>query len=149
MYATPEAVEAMLADPDTMIQTLKALKEERQLRELAESTIEKQKPLVTFAETCLASKDSILVRELAKIINNQGIPTGEHKLYAWMREKGLLMRGNEPYQRYIQSGYFVVEQKPFDTPYGTKMIRTTRVTPRGQAYIIKRLTGIEGEKNHG
>jgi len=140
MYATPQTVEAMLADPDTMIQTLQALKQERTARMAAERKIETDKPKVLFAETCLTSKDNILVRELAKIINNKGIPTGEHRLFKWLRENKLLMSNNEPYQQYVDREYFVMEQKTYETEFGTRLTHTTKVTPKGQAYIINKIT---------
>lgn len=111
---------------------------DKQIAKLKEENDE-MKPLAAFAKTCLTSKDNVLVRELAKLCKSNGIDVGEHRLYAWMRNRRLLMRGNEPYQRYIESGFFVIEQKPYDTPYGVRLTRTTKVTPRGQAYIIKRL----------
>ena len=43
----------------------------------------------------------------------------------------------EPYQQYVDKGYFVVEEKPIDTPYGVKLVRTTKVTPKGQVYIME------------
>ena len=110
----------------------------RYAAELAEK-IEQDKPKVIFAETCLKSTDSILIRELAKIAKHDGIDTGEHKLYTKLKKWGLLMPNNEPYQRYINAGYFEVTEKPYDTEYGVKLARTTKVLPRGQAYIINRL----------
>ena len=108
--------------------------------DLAEK-IERDRPKVLFAETCLKSEDCILVRELAKIIKHDGIDIGEHKLYAWLRKSKLLMPNNEPYQQYIDRGYFVREQKSYKTDFGTRLAHITKVTPRGQAYIMKRLAG--------
>ena len=105
-----------------------------------ESKVEQQKPLVTFAETALKSKDNILVRQLAKIAKDEGIETGEKRLYNKLRSWKMIMpNSTEPYQQYVDKGYFVVEEKPIDTPYGVKLTRTTKVTPKGQVYIIERL----------
>lgn len=105
-----------------------------------ESKIEEQKPLVTFAETALKSKDNILVRQLAKIAKDEGIEIGEKRLYNKLRSWKIIMpNSTEPYQQYVDKGYFVVEEKPIDTPYGVKLTRTTKVTPKGQVYIIERL----------
>ena len=62
-YMTPEKIEEVLMNPDTIIQLATALKEEQQRRLQAERQIEEQKPLVTFAETALKAKDNILVRQ--------------------------------------------------------------------------------------
>ena len=105
-----------------------------------ESKVEQQKPLVTFAETALKSKDNILVRQLAKIALDEGIEIGEKRLYNKLRSWKIIMpNSTEPYQQYVDKGYFVVEEKPIDTPYGVKLVRTTKVTPKGQVYIIERL----------
>ena len=105
-----------------------------------ESKVEEQKPLVTFAETALKSKDNILVRQLAKIAKDEGIEIGEKRLYNKLRSWKIIMpNSTEPYQQYVDKGYFVVEEKPIDTPYGVKLVRTTKVTPKGQVYIIERL----------
>ena len=105
-----------------------------------ELKVEEQKPLVAFAETALKSKDNILVRQLAKIAKDEGIEIGEKRLYNKLRSWKIIMpNSTEPYQQYVDKGYFVVEEKPIDTPYGVKLVRTTKVTPKGQVYIIERL----------
>jgi anti-repressor protein len=105
-----------------------------------ETKLKEQEPLVTFADTCLKSKDNILVRELAKIANDEDINIGEKRLYNKLRSWKIIMPDStEPYQQYVDKGYFVVEEKPIDTSYGVKLIKTTKVTPKGQVYIIERL----------
>jgi anti-repressor protein len=102
--------------------------------------IEEQKPLVGFAETCLKSKDNILVRQLSKIAQDENINIGEKKLYKKLREWGLILSSStEPSQRGMNSGYFVVEEKNVDTAYGVKLARVTKVSPKGQVFIIEKL----------
>ena len=109
--------------------------------------IEQDKPLVTFAETSLKSKDNILVRELAKIISDEGYKIGQNKLYEQLREWNLIMRNStEPYQTAIEKDYFVVEQGQIDTPFGIKLTKTTKVTPKGQLYIMNKVQKLfDGE----
>ena len=108
---------------------------------LLEAKIEEQKPLVGFAETCLKSKDNVLIRELSKVANDEGINIGQNRLYNKLREWKMIMGkpSTEPYQTTMNSGYFVVEEKSVDTPYGIKLTRTTKCTPKGQVYIIEKL----------
>ncbi|MBO8183637.1 MAG: phage antirepressor KilAC domain-containing protein [Archaeoglobus sp.] len=102
--------------------------------------LERQKPFVEFAENCMASENSILVRELAKIATKQGIITGEKRLYQKLREWGLIIKGTtEPTQRAMERGYFEVVEGVRETSKGTFTYRTTRVTGKGQIYIINRL----------
>ncbi len=108
--------------------------------ELAEK-IEQQKPLVSFAETCAASKDSVLIRELAKIASKNGIIIGEKRLYQRLRTWGLIFPySTEPYQEYVDRGYFEVTQSNKEVVSGkVKLFKVTRVTPKGQIYILDRL----------
>lgn len=102
--------------------------------------LEVQRPLVMFAKTCAASKDSILVREMAKVASKNGLRIGEKRLYQKLREWKLIFSGStEPYQEYVDRGYFEVVQSPRDTSSGVKIFKTTRVTPKGQIYILSRL----------
>jgi len=139
-YMTQETLEKALTSPDFLIQLATRLKEEQEKRIAAERKLEEQKPLVGFAETCLASKDSLLVRELAKVASKQGITIGQNRLYKKLREWKLIMPGStEPYQHAIDAGYFEVVQSGKETVAGHMIFRTTRVTPKGQVYIIDRL----------
>src|SRR5690625_1005014 len=77
-YATPDTIENIISDPEFGIQLLTNLKEEKELhrkerlkRERAERKIEQQKPKVVFAESCLVSQDSVLVKDVAKLASNQ------------------------------------------------------------------------------
>jgi anti-repressor protein len=136
MYVT----DSLLDDPEHLLLVTQRLVEERKARIAAEALLEEQKPLVTFAETCLDSKDSILVRELAKVANKNGINIGQNRLYKLLREWGLILTDStEPSQRAMDAEYFEVVQRPIDTPYGKHLVPTTRVTPRGQVHIIEKL----------
>lgn len=139
MYVTKfEAMEKELQSQFVIPHTLpEAL---RLAADLAEQ-VEKQKPLVAFAETCAASQDSVLVRELAKICcNKHGINIGEHRLYRVLRAwKMIFSHSTEPYQEFIDRGYFEVTQTAKETSKGTRLFKTTRITSKGQMYIINRL----------
>ena len=99
--------------------------------------IEYQKPLVEFADKMLGSKDSLLIRVYAKLLNDEGLKIGEKKLYSWFRDNGYLNRNNEPYQQYME--YFEVKVSTYDTPFGTKTNTTTLIKPKGQLYFFKKL----------
>ncbi|MBH0171058.1 BRO family protein [Fictibacillus sp. 18YEL24] len=139
-YLTPQKIEEVLLNPDTIITLATQLKEEQTKRFVAEQTIQKQQPLVSFAESCMASDRSLLVRELAKLVSKQGILIGERRLYQKLRDWRLIfLAKNEPYQEYVDRGYFEVSQGVRENSKGTFTYLTMRVTPKGQAYIINRL----------
>ena len=99
--------------------------------------IEDNKPKVEFAEKLLESTDNILVREYAKILYEEGIKLGEKKLYKWLRDNKYIMQNKEPYQRYMK--YFYVKERTINTPFGTKLRKTTMVSPEGQIYFYHKL----------
>lgn len=139
-YMTPETIEQALLNPDTLIKLATNLKEEQQKRIAAEQTIKKQQPLVNFAETCMTSEKSLLVRELAKLCTKQGIVTGEKRLWQKLREWKLVFANKtEPYQEYVERGYFEISQGVKETSKGSFTWLTMRVKPKGQVYIINRL----------
>ena len=111
----------------------------RMAADLAER-LEKQAPLVAFAETAARSKNSILIRELAKVCCKNGIETGEKRLYKKLREWGLIMHGStEPYQEYVDRGYFEVSEGTHENTKGVFLHKVTRVLPKGQQYVMNRL----------
>lgn len=115
-------------------------KTEEQKRKLDE-----QEPKVFLADSITASKDCILIRDLAKILHQNGVDIGEKRLFKYLREKGYLISDifedrNSPTQKSMSLGLFMVEERTFYTPYGdSKIARTTKVTPKGQEYFIKKL----------
>lgn len=143
MYATAPTVENMLNDPDTMIQTLLALKSERNKRIEAEQKIEDQAPKVLFADAVTASSDVCLMAELAKIITQNGFEIGQNRLFMWMRENGYLCRRgdyyNQPTQKAIEMGLFKVTKTVISKPNGTVLTNpTTKVTGKGVQYFVNK-----------
>lgn len=140
-YLTPDKVEEVLLNPDTIIQLATQLKQEREKRQELALTVEKQQPLVTFAETCMQSDKSIKIRELAHSISAKGTKIGQNRLFDKLRKWGLIAKkSTEPTQRAIEQGLFEVvtgvKQKPSGEPFTW---RTPYVTVKGQVYIMDRL----------
>ena len=82
----------------------------------------------------------MLIRELAKICCKKGVNTGEKRLYDKLRAWGLIMPySTEPYQEYVDRGYFEVSESAKETSKGVRIFKTTRVMPKGQQYIMDRL----------
>ena len=141
-YATPQAAEQILNDPDTFIKILTAFKEEK--AKVAELTAqaEENKPKVIFADAVDASKDSILIGELAKLLRQNGVNVGEIRLFAWLREKGYLCKArgedwNLPTQRSMDSGLFKIKKTAVNDPNkGAVVRRTPKVTGKGQIYFV-------------
>ena len=102
--------------------------------------IEKDEPKVTFANRVLKSNDNVLVRQVAKMVSDEGFVIGERKLYKKLREWGYICNDStEPTQVGMNRNYFTLKINVLQTPYGMKTSRTTLVTPKGQIHIVKRL----------
>ena len=57
-----------------------------------DALLEKQEPKVQFANAITASDGEILVRELAKLLTQNGIPIGQNRLFGWLRHHGYLFK---------------------------------------------------------
>ncbi len=142
VYATPQTIDSLLADPDNAIKVFQALKEERELRQLAEAKIEADAPKVLFHDAVTGSKSTCLVGELAKIITQNGYKIGQNRLFEWLRENGYLGKRGEyyniPNQQYMEMGLFDVKKTVHDENGVMVTKTTTKVTGKGQAYFINR-----------
>lgn len=147
MYADAPTVEKMLDDPDTMIRTLQALKEEREKRRALEQQAEADKPKVLFADAVSASHSSILVGELAKLLRQNGVDIGQNRLFAWLRDNGYLIRRsgsdyNMPTQRAMDMGLFSIKETAITRSDGSITIsKTVKVTPKAQIYFVNKFLG--------
>lgn len=141
-YMTPETLEKVLLSPDTLMQLAQNLKDEQEKRKALEQQIESQKPAVLFTGAVETSKTSILIGELAKMLKQNGINIGQNRLFAWMREKGYLIKRkgtdyNMPTQRSMDMGLFEIKETTINNPDGSiKISKTPKVTGKGQVYFI-------------
>ncbi|WP_077369677.1 phage antirepressor [Anaerosalibacter sp. Marseille-P3206] len=148
-YLTDEKIEEVLTDPDTIIKLATTLKEEQLARRRAEKQIEEQKPKVIFADAVTASHTSILVGELAKLLRQNGIDTGQNRLFKWLRDNGYLIRRkgtdyNMPTQYSMDLGLFEVKETSITHSDGHVSIsKTSKVTGKGQVYFINKLTELK------
>ncbi|KFI67748.1 phage antirepressor KilAC domain-containing protein [Bifidobacterium magnum] len=148
-YMTGQVIERTLTDPDYLIQLATTLKEERAKRLEAERTLEDQKPKVLWAKAVETSGKDILIGELAKILKQNGVETGQRRLFEWLRDNGFLMKRNGiknmPTQKSMEAGLFRIIEKPFNHSDGhTDISFTTKVTPKGQEYFINRFIQAGG-----
>lgn len=117
-----------------------------------ENKVEADAPKVLFADAVSASKTSILVGELAKLMKQNGVDIGQHRLFGWMRENGYLIRRNGtdfnmPTQKSMDLGLFTVKETAITHSDGTVTVsKTTKVTGKGQQYFIQKFLGEEGAR---
>lgn len=142
-YMTDNIIERTLADPDYLIQLATALKDERQKRIEAEQSVKDAQPAITFTKAVSGSVSSCLIGELAKLINQNGTPMGERRLFQWMRDNGYLgtkgERYNIPNQKYVDMGLFELKKGVRSGNNGVLHTTiTTKVTGKGQIYFVNK-----------
>jgi anti-repressor protein len=116
-----------------------------------EKALEAAAPKVLFADTVTASKNSILVRELAIILCQRGVDIGEKRLFAWMREhEYLCSRGesrNLPMQRSIEMGIMEIKKNTRVAPNGTVFVDSTpKITGKGIVYFTNKFLKNECDR---
>ena len=112
--------------------------------------LEEYKPKAIFADAVSASKSSILVGELAKILQQNGVAIGQNRLFAWLRNNGYLCcygeRYNMPTQRSMEMSLFEIKETTINNPDGSiRVSRTVKVTGKGQQYFINKFLGWSAE----
>ena len=144
LYATAETAERLLSDPDFVIRLFTEIKAEKEMRQQLEAEAAANAPKVLFADSVEASKTSILVFDLAKLIRQNGVDIGGKRLFAWMRDNGYLVRRkgadyNMPTQKAMEMGLFEVKETAITYADGHISVnRTPKVTGRGQVYFINK-----------
>ena len=131
----------------------KALIEAQSVLAAKDKVIEEMKPKVVFADAVATSHTSILVGELAKILKQNGIDMGQKRLFAWLREKGYLIKRqgtdyNMPTQKAMELGLFEIKEGSYVNGSGVNITtKTPKVTGKGQQYFINKFLAKECEKN--
>lgn len=96
------------------------------------------KPKAEFFDAVADSKNAIQMSEVAKVLNYPGY--GRNRLFEFLREKKVLMPNNQPYQKYVDCGYFRVVEQKYTKPNGDIAINIkTLVYQKGVNYIRKLL----------
>lgn len=113
--------------------------------------IETMKPKALFADAVSASKKSILVGELAKLLSQNGINIGQNRLFDWMRKNGYLIKDpkrsdyNLPTQRSMEIGLFEIKETTIQHSDHISINRTPKISGRGQVYFVNLF--LKAEKN--
>jgi len=67
----------------------------------------------------------------------QSLGWGRNKLFEFLRNQEVLKKNNNPYQRFMDEGYFTVKEKPITKKDKTFNVTQTFVTSKGVNYISK------------
>jgi len=109
-----------------------------------EANITIMQPKVIFADAVSVSETTILIGDLAKILKQNGIETGQNRLFEWLRANGYLVKRkgidyNMPTQRSMELGLFEIKETCITRSDGyTSINKTPRVTGKGQIYFVNK-----------
>lgn len=140
-YLTDKKAYDITHNSDSLAELL--LQAGNQLKE-KDIQISEMKPKVLFADAVETSDTSILVGELAKLLNQNGVDIGSKRLFAWLRNRGYLITGNRsdrnlPTQRSMNLKIFEIKERTYNNPDGSvRVTRTPKVTGKGQTYFVNK-----------
>lgn len=140
------AGQASMSDSELMAKAL--LVAQRQIEE-RNRQIETMQPKALFADAVSASKTSILVGDLAKLLKQNGVDIGQNRLFEWLRTNGYLIRvkgmsWNMPTQRAMDQGLFEVKETTISHSDGHISInKTVKVTGKGQVYFVNKFVSSQ------
>lgn len=138
-YMTDAKAEAIVTDKTALADLLQQAADQLKAKDVQ---IAELKPKALFADSVAASKSTVLVGELAKILKGNGVDIGANRLFKWMRENGYLINRkgsdwNMPTQRSMDMGLFKIKETTINHSNGTVSItKTPKVTGKGQQYFI-------------
>ncbi|MGG7049097.1 MULTISPECIES: phage antirepressor KilAC domain-containing protein [unclassified Campylobacter] len=139
-HEKPPTIQNLLADPRAFAELALRYADEQDKNKQLTAKIEADMPYTDFGRVAEISKGSLLIRDFAKILCSKGLNIGEKRLYQWFRDNGYIIPSStEPYQKYVEAGYF--ERKPSFVNninfQGEKL--TTRITAKGQVYFTEKI----------
>lgn len=114
-----------------------------------EATVKEQEPDVQFAKAVGNAKSLISVGDMANILSKNGIDTGRTRLYQWLRDNHLVQqKRRKPTQYSINTGVLKVQETHSIDSYGHDHVNiVSRVTTKGQKYILQKFGVVGGEIN--
>ena len=126
--------------PQTYAEALRAYADAVEQKEQLALENKELKPKAEFFDAVTDSKDAIPMADVAKVLD-MGI--GRNKLFDFLRKNNILMANNQPYQKYIDAGYFRVIEQRFDRGYGDVGINIkTLVFQKGVDFIRRKLSEV-------
>ncbi len=116
--------------PATYLDALKALvaSEESKLALSAENSVLKPKALI--ADQIHNADGLHTMAEAAKILG-----TGRTRLFDWLRNNHVIDVHNQPLQRYIETGYFRVKERPYTRGDEREVYAQIFVTGKGMTWL--------------
>lgn len=151
-YVNPAGAET----PEELIaRALKAANEIIARREQRIAALETEtqelRPRAAFAEAVEGADTSILIRDLARMLTQNGFDIGQNSLFKLLRKDGYLIRAvgrdkNRPTRRSMEMGLMEVKETAIQTSHGAKVRITPLITGKGQVYFLRKYAGVGGDE---
>lgn len=140
--------EELLARSVLLAQSI--IDEKTKLLEQAEEKIKLDEPKVQFADAVSCSDTTILIRDLAKILKQNGVEIGQNRLFEYLRQNGYLIKNgqskNMPTQKSMNLELFKVKERTIIKPDNSIEIKKTiMVTGKGQIYFVNHFLSQQEE----
>ena len=136
MYATPASIERMLADPDTMITTLKVLKAERERANALMEDNARLLPKAIMYDVAIEAEGTMNITEAARQLSQYDKSINRKRLFALLRADGLICKqDNAPTKKAIERGYMV--QMMTTRPDGKANDPYAHMTRKGLDYCMR------------
>jgi anti-repressor protein len=103
-------------------------------------------PKAEFCDAVMDCKDAIPIGTAAKVLN---CGMGQNKLFAFLRERNILMANNEPYQKYIDEGWFRCIEAKYHVRGETRIYIKTVIFQKGMQKISEMIVGKKTGGTHG
>lgn len=145
-YMTDQKAFDVVHNKNGLIDLLQQAADQLQQKDIQ---IAEMKPKALFADAVSASKQTVLIGELAKIMKGNGIEIGQNRLFAWMRNHGYLIsrKGtdyNMPTQKAMNLGLFKIKETTITHSDGHISVnKTPKVTGKGQQYFVNKFLKME------
>lgn len=113
--------------------------------------IAEMQPKAIFADAVSSSSSSILVRDMAKLLKQNGVDIGEKRLFEYLRNNGYLIKRpgadyNSPTQRAMELGLFEIKETVVAHTNDTRVHKTSKITGKGQRYFINKFLNTDNQQ---
>lgn len=124
----------LAALPQDYIQALEALLVSEKEKQQLQLQAAQDAPKVELASEFIDRGGLTLIGDFAKDVSS----IGRNNLFKLLRQKGVLMKNNHPYQRYVEQGFFVLKPAGWNSNIGRESY-TTLLTPAGVQWLNEQL----------
>jgi phage regulatory protein, rha family len=122
--------------PQNFAEALRLAANQAEQIEAQKKQLTEAKPKVEFFDAVAGSNDAIEIASVAKVLGIKGM--GRNNLFAFLRDKKILMNNNQPYQTYVDRGYFRVLEQKFEKPNGETCINIKTLVYQSGVEFIRR-----------